>query len=92
MGRTAAELVKATGLYGVETLYSLCISTWESSHWPEDWKVQKFVVLFKSGDRKPCSNYRTIIGLISHTSKMLLIVDHLKQKLEQSSLKNKQHT
>jgi hypothetical protein len=79
-----AELVKATGPLGIEVLHRLCISIWESCHWPEDWKIQEFVVLFKSGDRKQCSNYRTI-ALISHTSKILLIiiVDRLKQKLEQ---------
>ena len=64
-------------------LHRLCISIWETCHWPEDWKIQEFVVLFKSGDPKLCSNYRTI-ALISHTSKILLmiIVDHLKRKLE----------
>ena len=78
-----SELVKATGPYGVRMLHRLCISIWETCHWPEDWKIQEFVVLFKSGDPKLCSNYRTI-ALISHTSKILLliIVDHLKRKLE----------
>ena len=78
-----AELIKATGPCGVEVLHRLCISIWKSCHWPEDWKIQEFVVLFKSGDRKQCSNYRTI-ALISHTSKimLLIIVDRLKRKLE----------
>ena len=64
-------------------LHRLCISIWETCHWPEDWKIQEFVVLFKSGDPKLCSSYRTI-ALISHTSKILLqiIVDRLKRKLE----------
>ena len=78
------ELLKATGPFGVRMLHRLCISIWETCHWPEDWKIQEFVVLFKSGDSKLCSNYRTMIVLISHTSKILLliIVDHLKRKLE----------
>ena len=78
-----AEMVKATGPYGVKMLHRLCLSIWETCHWPEDWKIQEFVVLFKSGDPKLCSNYRTI-ALISHTSKILLliIVDRLKRKLE----------
>ena len=78
-----AELVKATGPAGIKMLHKLCISIWKSCHWPEDWKIQEFVVLFKAGDRKLCSNYRTI-ALISHTSKILLLitVDRLKRKLE----------
>ena len=78
-----AELVKATGPYGVKMLHRPCLSIWETCHWPEDWEIQEFVVLFKSGDPKLRSNYRTI-ALISHTSKILLliIVDRLKRKLE----------
>ena len=78
-----AELVKATGPYGVKMLHRLCISIWESCHWPEDWKIQEFVVLFKSGDPKLCSDYRNI-ALINHTSKILLliIVNRFKRKLE----------
>ena len=79
----SAEMVKATGSYGVNMLHRLCLSIWETCHWPEDWKIQEYVVLFKSGETKLCSNYRTI-ALISHTSKILLliIVDRLKRKLE----------
>ena len=78
-----SELVKATGPHGVKMLHRLCISIWETCHWPEDWKIQEFVVLIKSDDPKLCSGYRTI-ALISHTSKMLLLitVDRLERKLE----------
>ena len=41
-----AEMVKATGPYGVKMLHRLCLSIWETCHWPEDWKIQEFVVLF----------------------------------------------
>ena len=77
-----AELVKATGSAGIKLLHKLCVSIWESC-WPEDWKIQEFVVLFKAGDRTQCLNYRTIT-LISNTRKILLliIVDRLKRKLE----------
>ena len=79
-----AELVRATGLFGTEMFHRLCTSIWESCHWPKDWIIQEFEVIFKSEDRKQCSNCRTIV-LISHTSKILflIIVDRLKQKLEQ---------
>ena len=78
-----AELVKATCSAGIKLLHKLCVSIWESCYWPEDWKIQEFVLLFKAGDRKQCSNYRTI-ALISNSSKILLliIVDSLKKKLE----------
>ena len=59
-----AELIKATGPAGIKLLLKLCTSIWKSCHWPQDWKIQEFVVLFKAGDRKQCSNYRTI-ALIS---------------------------
>ena len=51
--------------------------------WPKEWKQQEFVVLHKSGDKKECSNYRTI-ALISHISKILLyiILKRLKLKME----------
>ena len=68
-----AELVKATDPAGIKMLHKLCISIWKSCHWPEDWKIQEFMVLFKAGDHKLCSNYRTI-ALISHTSKILLLI------------------
>ena len=78
-----SELVEAIELYGARMLHRLCISIWETCHWPEDWKIQEFVVLFKSGDPKLCSNYCTI-ALISYTSKILLLIigDRLKRKLE----------
>ena len=78
------ELVKATGPNGMKLLHQLCVSIWTSCHWPDEWKTQEFVVLFKAGDQKQCSNYRTI-ALISHTSKILLliIVNRMERKLKQ---------
>ena len=79
-----AELIQSTSQYGMEALHQLCTSIWATCEWPEDWKIQEFVMLYKSGDPKQCSNYRTI-ALISHTSKVLLmiIIHCLKAKLEQ---------
>merc|ERR1711888_84885 len=67
-----------------KALHHLCRKIWESSEWPTDWKLQEFVMLYKSGNRKDCGNYRTI-ALISHTSKILLIIilNRLKSKVEQ---------
>ena len=79
-----AELIKSTGQHGIKALHQLCTCIWIKCDWPNDWKAQEFVMLFKSGDRKQCSNYRTI-ALISHTSKVLLmiIILRLKAKLDQ---------
>ncbi len=76
-----AELIESTGKHGIDALHQLCISIWTNCEWPEDWKIQEFVMLYKSGDPKICSNYRTI-ALISHTSKILLmiIINRLKAK------------
>ena len=66
-----------------KAIHRLCVNIWETFEWPHEWKQQEFVVLHKSGDKKECSNYRTI-ALISHISKILLyiILKRLKQKLE----------
>ena len=78
-----AELIKATGIFGKKAIHRLCVKIWETFEWPHEWKQQEFVVLHKSGDKKECSNYRTI-ALISHISKILLyiILKRLKLKLE----------
>ena len=68
-----AELLKHCGGAGIRALHSICCKIWESCQWPTDWKIQEFVMLYKSGNMKECNNYRTI-ALISHTSKVLLIV------------------
>ena len=78
-----AEMIKATGIFGKKAIHRLCLKIWETYEWPQEWKQQEFVVLHKSGDKKECSNYRTI-ALISHISKILLyiILKRLKEKLE----------
>lgn len=65
-------------------MHHLCCKIWRNQEWPEDWKLQEFVMLHKSGSVKDCSNYRTI-ALISHASKVLLIIilNRLKLKIEQ---------
>ena len=68
-----AELLKHVGDVGIEAIHYLCDKIWESCKWPEEWKLQEFVMLYKSGNTKSCGNYRTI-ALISHASKILLII------------------
>ena len=78
-----SELLKHRGDEGTKALHHLCTRVWETCKWPDDWKLQEFVMLHKSGDPKNCNNYRTI-ALISHASKILLIVilNRLKNKVE----------
>ena len=63
----------------VSVITKLCNRIWFNRSWPSDWKKSIFVPLFKKGDRKECSNYRTV-ALISHTSKVMLKV--LQRRLE----------
>ena len=80
----AGELIKHCGETGVKAIHHLCCNIWNQQEWPNDWKLQEFVMLHKSGNAKECGNYRTI-ALISHTSKILLIIilNRMKQKVEQ---------
>ena len=69
---------------GVKAIHYLCTKIWETCTWPDDWKLQEFVMLYKKGNTKECGNYRTI-ALISHASKILLIIilNRVKIKVEQ---------
>ena len=79
-----AELLKHSGEAGVKALHYLCTKIWETCTWPDDWKLQEFVMLYKKGNAKECGNYRTI-ALISHASKILLIIilNRMKIKVEE---------
>ena len=79
-----AELIKHSGEGGIKAMHHLCCKIWKTLEWPAEWKQQEFVMLHKSGDTKDCSNYRTI-ALISHASKVLLIIilNRMKSKIEQ---------
>ena len=78
------ELIKAGGDNAVKILTKLCNLIWMKKSWPSDWKKSIFIPLFKKGDKKDCSNYRTI-SLISHASKIMLKV--LQKRLEAYLLK-----
>ena len=77
------ELLKFSDISSKKALHSLCCKIWRSGTWPTEWKLQEFVMLYKSGDQKNCGNYRTI-ALISHASKIMLIIilNRLKQKVD----------
>ena len=79
-----AELIKNSGEAGIKAIHYFCCEIWKQQKWPDDWKLQEFVMLHKGGNAKECGNYRTI-ALISHASKILLIIilNRLKGKVEQ---------
>ena len=76
-------LIRASGLNAVEALYRLTVKIWRDCSWPDIWNIQEIVLLHKGGSPKDCSNYRTI-ALISHASKILLIIllNRIRQKFE----------
>ena len=76
--------MKHSGDGGLKVMHHLCCKMWKTCQWPTDWKLQEFVMLHKSGNVKDCNNYRTI-ALISHASKILLIIilNRLKPKVEE---------
>ena len=61
------ELIRNAGPSSMRAQHTLCTNIWESGDWPDIWKSQEFVVIYKAGNSKECSNYRTI-ALISHAS------------------------
>ena len=77
------ELIRNAGPSSMRAQHTLCKKIWESGDWPDIWKSQEFVVIYKAGNSKECSNYRTI-ALISHASKILLqiLLNRMRKKIE----------
>ena len=77
------ELIRNAGPSSMRTQHTLCTKIWERGEWPEISKRQEFVVIYKTGNSKECSNYRTI-ALISHASKILLqiLLNRMRKKIE----------
>ena len=69
----------------VKVLHSICQQIWRTQQWPQDWKGSVFIPIPKEGNAKECSNYYTVV-LISHTSKMLKILQARLQQYENCKL------
>ena len=69
----------------VKVLHSICQQIWRTQQWPQDWKGSVFIPIPKEGNAKECSNYCTVV-LISHTSKMLKILQARLQQYENCKL------
>ena len=77
------ELVKNEGKYTVKTMHKLFCLIWNMGKWSKARCKAVYVSIPKKRDLQRCENYRTI-SLISHISKILLIImaERIKQKLE----------
>jgi len=60
-----AELLQILKDDAVKVLNSIYQQIWKTQQWPQDWKRLVFIPIWKKGNAKECSNYRTI-ALISH--------------------------
>ena len=65
----------------VKVLHSIFQQIWKTQQWPQDWKRSVFIPIPKKGNAKECSNYHTVVVLISQTSKVMLKV--LQARLQQ---------
>ncbi|XP_071582157.1 uncharacterized protein [Temnothorax nylanderi] len=74
-----AEVIKAMGQAGIDTMLELCNVIWRTGKWPDDWRHSTFVPIYKKGSPTECSNYRTV-ALIPHASKIFLHVLHNRLK------------
>ena len=63
-------------------IHKICNLVWKTRTWPSQWTKSIIVPLPKKGDLQDCSNYRTI-RLISHPSKVLLILTRLRPQVEE---------
>ena len=68
---TPIELWKSSGEEGVTLLWKLCDKIWRCKERPKDWCRGIVMPIYKKGNVKECSNYRTI-NLMVHASKVLL--------------------
>lgn len=78
------ELFQKGGETTVERMHRICMAIWENGEWPDEWTQSIFIPLPKKGDKKQCTNYRTI-ALVSHASKVLLkiILERIRNKTEE---------
>ena len=70
-----AELFQILKDDAAKVLHSICQQIWKTQQWPQNWKRSVFIPIPKKGNRKECSNYRTI-ALISHASKVMFKILH----------------
>ena len=67
----------------IDVLTEICNRIWRTREWPTPWTQSLIITLPKKGNLQLCQNYRNI-GLISHSSKVMLkvILNRLKPQAE----------
>ena len=78
------ELLTNGGEASTTVLTALCQKVWETKETPKEWTQSLVIHLPKKGNLKQCQNYRTMMSLMSHPSKIMLrvILNRLKAKAE----------
>ena len=61
-------------------MHSICQQIWKTQKWPQDWKKSIFIPVPKKSSTKECANHWTI-ALISHASKVMLKILHVRLQL-----------
>lgn len=51
-----AEMIKATGEYGIDTLHLICNKIWETAIWPTEWTESVYIPIHKKGAKEICTN------------------------------------
>ena len=73
LDRVSTEMLTSLGESEVKELTMLCNVIYTTGKWPEDFVVSEFVMIPKKTKSTKCTDFRTI-SLISHASKILLII------------------
>ena len=58
----------------IDVLTEICNKIWRTGEWPTPWTQLLIITLPQKGNLQLCQNYRPI-GLISHSSKVMLKVN-----------------
>ena len=71
------ELFKTLKDDAMKVLHSICQQIWKTQQWPQGQKRSIFIPVPKKGSTKECANHQIIV-LISHTSKVMLKILHIR--------------
>ena len=75
----SVELFQILKDNAMKVLHSICQQIWKTQQWPQGSKKSVFIPVSKKGNAKECSNY-WIIALISHVSKIMLKILHVRHQ------------
>ncbi len=76
----STEMLKCINQTNLMIIKNICDKIWQTGTWPEEWGHTTIIPIFKKGNKKECTNYRTI-ALIPHVSKILLYIINERLKI-----------